>query len=115
MRRDSVGEILATRTYEIEDGDLVRPATVLIGRPRRITDSDDFYCPYQVLGLGDHCVRQAEGVDEAQAIYIAMEAIGTLLERTPEFQSGRLRWFGEVTHGFPVRQQRARLRLAGGT
>jgi hypothetical protein len=39
--------------------------------------------PYQIVGLLEGSVRYTEGVDAAQAIYLAMEAIGTTLAATP--------------------------------
>ena len=111
MHLDSVGQVLATRTLDVEEQDCSRPVTVLIGAPRRSPETKDFCCPYQILGLGDGTVRYAEGVDEAQAIYIAMEAVGTLLSATEEARTGRLTWYGEPAHGFPVRDQRPQLQL----
>jgi hypothetical protein len=40
-----------------------------------------------------------------------MEATGTHLASTQEARSGRLTWYGERAHGFPVREQRPKLRL----
>lgn len=111
MRLESVGKVLAERTLDLEaDGEL-RTVKVRIGMPRRIPDSPDFYCPYQIVGLADETVRYTEGVDAAQAIYLAMEAAGTHLTSTSEARTGRLTWYGERAHGFPVREQRPRLRL----
>ncbi len=111
MRLESVGTILAERILELDDTSGRRLVTVLIGLPRNIPGALDFFCPYQVLGLGDCAVRYAEGVDGAQAVYLAMEALGALLAATPEARSGSLTWYGERTLGFPIRDQRPQLRL----
>jgi hypothetical protein len=111
MRLESVGKVLAERTLDLETNGEVRAVKVRIGMPRRIPDSPDFYCPYQIVGLADDTVRYTEGVDAAQAIYLAMEGAGTILASTTEVRSGRLTWYGEREHGFPVREQRPRLRL----
>jgi hypothetical protein len=111
MRLESVGKVLAERTLDLEGNGELRAVKVRIGMPRRIPDSPDFYCPYQIVGLADETVRYTEGVDAAQAIYLAMEAAGTILASTTEARSGRLTWYGERAHGFPVREQRPRLRL----
>jgi hypothetical protein len=111
MRLHSVGKVLAERTLDLDANGERRTVKVLIGTPRRIPDSGDFYCPYQLLGMSDETIRYTEGVDAAQAIYLAMEAVGTWLESTPEAKSGRLSWYGERALGFPVRAQRPQLRL----
>lgn len=111
MRLESVGEVLAERTLDLATSEGAQEVRVLIGMPRPIPQSVDFYCTYQVVGLSDDGVRHVEGVDGAQAVYLAMEAIGTLLAASPEAQSGRLTWYGERALGFPVRADRPRLRL----
>jgi hypothetical protein len=111
MRLQSVGKVLARRTLDLESSGEGREVEVLIGVPCNIPGSTDCFCPYQIAGLTDATVRYAEGVDAAQAIYLAMEAVGTALAATPEARAGRLTWYGERALGFPVRDQRPHLRL----
>jgi hypothetical protein len=113
MRLETVGKVVAERTLDLDaNANGARSEIrVLFGAPKRIPGSTDVYCPYQILGLGDETVRYTEGVDGAQAMYLAMEAVGTTLNGTPEMRSGRLTWYGERSLGFPVRAERPRLRL----
>jgi hypothetical protein len=111
MRLHDVGQVLAERILELDEGTLRSQVRVLIGAPKYLPGTSDFYCPYQVLGLSDDTVRYTGGVDAAQALYLAMEAVGTWLAATPEARSGRLSWYGERSLGFPVREQRPNLRL----
>jgi hypothetical protein len=111
MRLASVGNVLATRTLELSTARGQRTVHVFLGVPRQIPECEDYYCPYQIVGLSDEGVRYAEGVDEAQAIYLAMEAVGTRLSDTDEAKHGRLTWYGEPFHGFPQRSKRPHLRL----
>jgi hypothetical protein len=111
MHLQNVGSVLAERILDLETSAGRRHVTVRIGIPRAIPDCTDMYCPYQIVGLLDGAVRYTEGVDAAQAIYLAMEAVGTALAATPEARSGRLTWYGETALGFPVRAQRPELRL----
>lgn len=111
MRLERVGTVVAERILDLDVAGERHEVKVLIGTPRNIPGSDDFYCAYQVVGLMDGTVRYTEGVDGAQAMYLAMEAVGTLLAATPEARSGRLTWYGERALGFPVRDQRPNLRL----
>jgi hypothetical protein len=106
-----VGTVLADRTLIVEDGSGRRMVRVLIGSPGPIPGSTDCFCPYQILGLTDDAVRYAEGVDGAQALYLALEAIGTELLATPQARAGQLRWRGKRTLGFPSREQRVKLHL----
>ena len=111
MHLKSVGALLAERVLDLETSAGKREVRVLIGIPREIPESTDVFCPYQIVGLLEGSVRYTEGVDAAQAIYLAMEAIGTALAATPEARAGRLTWYGETALGFPVRAQRPELRL----
>jgi hypothetical protein len=111
MRPVSVGQVIAERVFDLDVNGDRREVRVLIGAPAPIPDSPDFFCPYQVVGLNDATVRYTEGVDGAQALYLAMESIGTLLAATAEARTGHLTWYGESALGFPVRAQRPQLRL----
>jgi hypothetical protein len=111
MHLDNVGKVIAERILDLDGSDGRREVRVLIGEPRCLPDSTDCFCPYRVLGLAEDTVRYTEGVDGAQAIYLAMEAVGTWLAATPEARSGTLTWYGERALGFPVREQRPHLRL----
>jgi hypothetical protein len=111
MHLENVGAVLSERVLDLETSKGSRQVKVLIGMPRELPDTTDVYCPYQIVGMLGGTVRYTEGVDAAQAIYLAMEAIGTVLAATPEARSGRLTWYGETALGFPVRAQRPELRL----
>lgn len=113
MYLENVGQVLAERRLELDAAVKGRrqEVTVLIGAPRPLPGSNDYFCAYQIVGLADETVRYAGGVDGAQALYLAMEAVGTYLSSTSEARSGRLTWYGEQALGFPVRDQRPQLRL----
>jgi hypothetical protein len=111
MRLQTIGTVLAERTLELDASGSPTSVRVLIGSPKKIPGSSEYFCPYQITGLGDETIRYTEGVDAAQAIYLAMEAIGTSLHSSREARAGRLTWYGEHAFGFPVRAERPRLRL----
>jgi hypothetical protein len=111
MRLENVGKVIAERRIDLEGHGGSREIVVLIGAPRPIPGSPDCFCPYQIVGLADETVRYTEGVDGAQALYLAMEAVGTVLAASPEGRAGRLSWYGERALGFPVREHRPHLRL----
>jgi hypothetical protein len=65
-------------------------------------DDNDWYCAFQVVGLGDDTVRAAFGVDSIQALYSALMIIGALIEATPPGKSGELDWRIMPNLGFPA-------------
>ena len=81
-----------------------KTVTVLVGKPEKFPDAEDYYCPYQILGLGNERVRRAGGVDAVQALELALKMIGTDLYTSKESQSGELSWSGgkKGDLGFPV-------------
>jgi hypothetical protein len=100
MKLESVGEIVAVRRLFLEgqepsSGDIL----VKVGKPQQFPDSTDYYCPYQITGVGDEKVRYAGGIDAVQAIELAFRAIGIDLYVgiNREFDD-RLRWEGDE-HG----------------
>jgi hypothetical protein len=79
--------------------------TVLIGKPQQIADSDDWYCPYQTVGVGSGRVRCAYGGDSVQALVLAHSMVGAELYCSAEYDADRLSWdWGAIKGdlGFPV-------------
>ena len=105
MRIESVGEIIATRTLTLlqEKGPPTQ-VTVLLGKPQQLPDHPDYYCPYQVAGVGTERAKYMCGVDPFQALQLALAALGVDLESLNKELAGRLRWEcgdnGDL--GFPV-------------
>jgi hypothetical protein len=50
---------------------------VRLGTPRPLPDAPhgDYYCPYQVIGLGNEKVRYAGAVDAIQALELAIHIL----------------------------------------
>jgi hypothetical protein len=102
-----ISEVIAQRCLSLED----QPDTnirILLGKPQHVASpsNDDFVlCPYQIVGIGDEKVRSAGGVDEVQALQLAMEMIGSeLYFKLNRNYGGKLRWEAgkEGDLGFPV-------------
>jgi hypothetical protein len=100
MELRDVGIVIARRELKLRYGKI----TVLIGKPEPFPDGSDYYCPYQIIGLGTERVRRAGGIDSIQALHLALEMIGADLHASPEAQTGELSWeCGENGNlGFPV-------------
>jgi hypothetical protein len=102
MHLTSIGTAIATRQFDLRDGGKV---TVTIGKPERFPDSNDYYCPYQIVGSKRSHVRYAGGVDAVQALDLALKMIGADLYTSDEARNGALSWEGGSEKGdlgFPV-------------
>ncbi len=101
MKLENVGAMVATRELTLDGSEKV---TVLVGKPQPFSNGVDWYCPYQTLGVGSGQVRYAGGVDEVQALVLALSMIGAELYCSEEYRAGRLKWDcgrdGDL--GFPV-------------
>jgi hypothetical protein len=77
---------------------------VLVGVPKRFPDSVNYYCPFQIVALGDEEIRYAAGVDAIQALQLVMSMIGAILRYRSEQVAGNVRWEAgarEGDFGFP--------------
>lgn len=102
MKLDTVGPIIATRTLTLAKKGSVK---VTIGKPEKFPDGGDYYCPYQITGIGSGKIKYAGGVDSVQALFLALQNIGTDLYTSDEAKSGSLKWLDTEPHadlGFPV-------------
>ena len=101
MKLNDVGIVVATRELRLAGGKAV---TVAVGKPEKFPDSEDYYCPYQILGLGNERIRRAGGIDAVQALELALKMIGTDLCTSKEAQAGELSWSGgkKGDFDFPV-------------
>jgi hypothetical protein len=107
FKPNTIGQIIAERKFTIL-GALERGAgvKVLLGKPEKLPDGPDFYCPFQIVGMGSDKVRCAYGIDAFQAIQLAMTAIGAFLKSLSESEEIGLRWEGDESGelGFPLPQ-----------
>lgn len=98
---NKVETIIATRELILSDG---KEVSVIIGKPEKFPDSDDYYCPYQVIGIGKGNVRYAGGIDSVQALLLTLNMIGADLYTSKEAKAGILSWKGGAKGdlGFPL-------------
>jgi hypothetical protein len=75
-----LGEVIAERRLRVE-GEPDRDVRVRIGRPRPFDATEsDFYCPFQVVGVGDERIHTTGGIDGVQALELAIWMLPTLLD-----------------------------------
>ena len=102
MELATVGEVIAERHLVLTRSDgSKREISVLLGKPRRFPESDDCYCPYQIVGFSTQNVRYGAGVDGFQAVQLALRQIATELGLRNNSEDGQLSWHDELDLGFP--------------
>ena len=102
----NLGEVIASRKLCLVNSGKPRSEIIVkIGKPVELADSPgDFYCPFQVIGIGSEEIRYAVGGDAVQALQLVMVMIGAYLSWLNRECGGKLRWDGgkEGELGFPV-------------
>ena len=98
---ENVGDVIDTRALTL-DGD--RKVEVRIGRPERLSDSEEWCCRQQIIGIGSERVKQITGGDSVQALLLALLMVGAQLYCSEEYEAGRLTWDWDPNNdlGFPV-------------
>jgi uncharacterized protein DUF6968 len=93
MKFDSVGEVIASRKLSlVRDDQEPAEVEVSMGKPMKFPDYTDYYCPYEIKGLGRGRVKAAGGIDAFQAIQLALGTIAVELEVLEKESSGKLSW-----------------------
>src|ERR1051325_794043 len=73
MNFEGVGEIIATRQlYYLDEASQKRIVSVFVGKPQPSTDSDDYQCLFQLIGIGNQKTQVARGHDSIQALQSAL-------------------------------------------
>ncbi|MBA2710348.1 MAG: hypothetical protein H0U57_07145 [Tatlockia sp.] len=93
MQLMTIGELFVSRVLNLNDIN-TNSVTIRIGKPQNFPDGQDYYCPFQIIGIGDGKVTWAGGIDEIQALLLALEQIGAFLRNSAEYQQGNLSWIG---------------------
>ena len=83
-----LGVVIAVRQLHGE-GRRPKVVTVKLGKPRRSKEID-WECPFSITGLRIRGIQYGRGVDAIQALYMALEGVRVLLERS----GARLTWIG---------------------
>lgn len=80
-----LGPIIAERRLRVT-GRPELDVRVRLGTPRPFADAPygDYYCPYQIVGVGNQKVRYAGGVDAIQALELALHIVPTELDALRE-------------------------------
>lgn len=80
MELESIGTVIAERTYQLEGGGNV---LVRVGMPVLFPEGGNHYCPFEIDGLyADTMISRAGGVDSVQALVLALQRIRIILEHS---------------------------------
>ena len=106
MTIESLGEIIAERRVylQAQEGDR-REIIVRLGKPQPFPGtSEDFYVPYELVGVKRDSLHYAAGVDAVQALQLVMLMIGADLHAIARAQQATISWLGggEGDSGFPT-------------
>ncbi|HTD21961.1 MAG TPA: hypothetical protein VK738_04870 [Terriglobales bacterium] len=104
MEIKDIGAAIATRRYfVVGDRHNETKIEILVGKPQPFPNASDFFCPVQLKGAGINKLSYAAGVDEVQALQLALKLIGAELDILNKEYQGTLRWIGNEDGdlGFP--------------
>ncbi len=104
MEIKDIGVIIATRRYFLAGKRDNQPEIVVqIGKPQPFPNAVDFFCPVQLIAPSINKLSYGAGVDEVQALQLALKLIASELEILNKEYQGALRWIGNEDGdlGFP--------------
>jgi len=90
----NVGEVIAERELILErSGKPQKKVRVRLGKPQVFPDGNpDYFCPYQIFGLGEDKVGCAVGVDAFQALQLVQKMIAADLHLYDKKFGQRFYW-----------------------
>lgn len=92
-----IEEIIATRRfYYYDETNQKKPISVIVGKPQPSPDSQEFQCPFQLIGIGRQDTQTARGHDSIQALQSALTLVAANLNQLNEQLGRRLIWDGGV-------------------
>lgn len=89
MKLEKIDTVVARRTFEATDG---REVEIILGAPQPFPDGQDYFCPFQINGLGDSTVRYAGGIDSYQALVLALKMLTVYVLTRDEVKRSEVQW-----------------------
>lgn len=102
VRRLEPDQVVAERDLVFEPLECGQPPVTVrfrLGRPTR--SGVEWFCPFEVIGLGDTRVEAAYGADSVQALLLALAKLRVVLGALALEHRGRLEFAGRVGPGIP--------------
>jgi hypothetical protein len=99
MKKEPLGEIIASRTLEFVNGSGAKESVeVLIGKPIQYPDGS-WYCPYLIKGPRFERQFRMVGEDSMQALQLTQKTLKTELECLARDHNGSFTLFGAPDAG----------------
>ena len=76
-----LGTVIAERRLHVR-GAPQRAVVVSLGKPRKSNGTEDWECPFRIVGTGIRVVEYGRGIDAFQALTMALEGIRYYLDRS---------------------------------
>jgi len=93
METEAIGEVIAERVLRrsvnnAEPQDVV----VRLGKPRPYPDGSGYFCPFEIIGLGEPKIWFGAGLDAFQSLRLVLRHISALLHAYKRDRSLDLFW-----------------------
>src|SRR5215469_13096671 len=73
----TIGSVVAERRYILlTEAGFPKEVIVRLGAPQQSAELGAFFCPFEIVGLGDGKVKRGVGVDAFQAVHLTLKMIG---------------------------------------
>lgn len=100
-----LGEVILERDFETRDANgQVGQAKLRIGKPLlqpETSGSLQWYCPYQIVGVGSESVHAMPGIDVLDALLLSLKVANALLKDYAHMDGKTITWLGEADLGLP--------------
>lgn len=103
--------IIAQRTVTLTEAGRARPIGIDFHAPQGVKGG--WRCAFSVHWPDAPHTGHAMGADSVQALFLAMQMVGTLLYASPHHAAGRLTWSDFGGYGFPLRASARDLAIGG--
>lgn len=100
---EEMDEAIVERTFDVDGaGEPKREIILRIGKPALDSaKGGDWFCPYQLSGVGEGRVRKAYGVDSLQAFLLCLSKAKAELDRYQRQTDVRVSWLNQDGWGLP--------------
>src|SRR5215469_5456062 len=73
----TIGSVVAERRYILStEAGFPKEVIVRLGAPQQSAEPGGFFCPFEIVGLGDGKVKRGFGTDAFQAVQLTLKMIG---------------------------------------
>ena len=101
-----LGEVIAEREFDVHDADgKVSHAILRMGKPQQKAPND-WYCPFQITGIGDEKVDAGPGIDSLHALLMGLQMARMFLGYFAKHERKKVTWLDSDDLGFSIKSSR---------